>query len=268
MSRSSNTAARLAHRVREDERGMTLIELLVGISMGLVITFAAFLAIDSASKMGIRTDSRIDAVNRGRNAMSQITTAIRAQQCYNGTRPTLWAADSGMEFYSSISPMATSTFQPVERHQIKWEPKTTPADLPNGGKPVGDIYEYVWRQDPNTKVWATTAKRQRLAQDVEQAPDRRNPNVLAPIFRYYKYSAATGSGRIDYNDPVDMTGPVQNGVPSAPATDLAGIVLVELSYRSTPRRGNSVKTPAVNFYNTVSVRIADPTNPGGSPQCL
>jgi hypothetical protein len=265
---------RLARRVRDDDRGMTLIELMVGIGMGTLIVLAAFMAMDAASKLSTRTTMRIDAINRGRNATEDITRAIRSQQCVNGVRPMLWASDGAMEFYSSIAPRSTSTFQPTEKHQIRWianaaseKPLITNGTTPSTQKPLGDIMEYIWRQNPTTGAWPAQPVTKRLAEDVEQAPDRRDKTKLAPFFRYYRYAAATGSGRIDYNDPIDMTA-MQNGVASAASTDLSGIVLVEVSFRATPRRTKTASSSAMNFYNTVSVRIADPTNPGGSPQCL
>lgn len=267
----TSRARRLGRRVRDDDRGMTLIELMVGIGMGTVVMLASYTAIDAANQMQTRTAMRVESVHRGRDAMENITRAVRAQQCYNGARPMLWASDNAMEFYSSIAPLASTTFQPVERHQIIWIANSA-SDAPTYLKTttptaIGDIWQYVWRLNPATNTWSTTPVRRRLAEDVERAPDRRNGGQLAPFFRYYKYTAATGSGRIDYNDPVDMTA-TQNGVPSAPGADLAGIVLVEMSFKVTPRRTASAKSASMNFYNTVSVRIADPTNPGGSPQCL
>lgn len=265
---------RLGRRVRDDERGMTLIELMVGLGMGTVVMLAAYTAMDAANLMQTRTAMRIDAVSRGRNAMEDITRAVRSQQCFNGARPMLWASDGGLEFYSSVAPKATSTFQPVERHQIKWEanPASDKTYITNGTtpatqKPLGDIREYTWRRDATSGAWSANPVVKTLAEDVEQATDRRDSSKLVPFFRYYRYSAATGSGRVDYSDPVDMT-VTQNGVPSAASGELAGIVLIEVSYAVTPRRTKSAKSATMNFYNTVSVRIADPTNPGGSPQCL
>lgn len=266
----SSLLRRAGARLRDDERGMTLIELMIGIGMGTVVMLAAYTAMDAANGMQTRTAMRVDSVNRGRGAMENITRAVRAQQCYNGTRPMLWASNDAMEFYSSIAPLAATTFQPVERHQIIWIANsatdktyiktTTPTQ-------IGDIWQYVWRLNPATNTWSSTPTRKRIAEDVERAPDRRDKTKLAPFFRYYKYTAATGSGRIDYTDPVDMSA-TQNGVPSAAGTDLAGIVLVEVSFRVTPRATATSKSASMNFYNTVSVRIADPTNPAGSPQCL
>lgn len=258
---------RLARTIRDDERGMTLIEMMVGLALGTLITLAAYYAMDGASKNSNRTAMRIESIQRGRNAMEDITRAIRAQQCYNGTRPMLWAAGSALEFYSSIAPIAATTFQPVERHRIQWEAQPAKTNLANGGKPIGDLKEYVWRLDPVTNKWQTNPTVKLLGNDVEQAPSRRDATKLAPIFQYYKYDGGTGSGRVDLDSPVALTAS-QNGLASAPSGDLSGIVLVEISFRSTPRFLKVAKSGFMNFYNTVSVRIADPTNPGGSPQCL
>ncbi|MEH3053906.1 MAG: prepilin-type N-terminal cleavage/methylation domain-containing protein [Patulibacter minatonensis] len=259
---------RLARTVRDDERGMTLIEMMVGVFLGALITLAAYMAMDAAMTNSTRTAMRVEALQRGRNAMESMTRAIRAQQCNGSTRPMTWASASALEFYASIAPVATTTFQPVELHRIQWEAQTTPTDLKNGAKPVGDLKEYVYALDPATNKPKTTPKAVVvLAKDVEQAQSRRDETKLAPFFQYFDYDGGTGSGRIDYNAPLALSA-TQNGVPSVQTGDLSHIVLVEISYRVTPRRTKSGLQAGMNFYNTVSVRIADPTNPGGSPQCL
>ena len=278
MSRTLTNAAR---RFRDEDAGMTLIELIIGMVIGLAVSFAAFLAIESANRMQSRTQFRIEAVNRGRLAMDAIGRSVRSQQCYNNTRPMLWASGSGMEFYASVAPAPATAGQkqPIERHRIVWT-QTANDDISNGNVPVGDIVETVWRSTINATTGAVTWPAQgspttvrTIATGVEQAPDKNNSAVLAPIFKYYKYISTTGSGRTDENTPVTMgasgTSTVNPlGLPSASASDLAGIVLVQVSYRATPRKSKVSSSAAVNFYNTISVRIADPTNPAGSPQCL
>lgn len=274
MRRTLTSLRRLGRRARDDERGMTLIELMLGISLGTMVVFASYAAIDAASKLQLRTEMRVEAIGRGRNGMEDITRAIRAQQCANGQRPMIWAADTAMEFYSSIAPLAATTFQPVEKHRIFWKQKTAtdgPTYIFNGTtpatqKPVGDIWEWIWRQSPSG-AWPTQPVQRKIAEDVELAPDKNDKTKLAPFFRYYKYKAATGSGRVDYANPVPMTA-TQNGLPSASPGDLTAIVLIDVAYRVTPRRGKTAKSNPLDFYNSVSVRIADPTNPNGSPQCL
>lgn len=269
---------RAAHQVRRDERGFTLVEMLTTVTLGLIITFAGYMAIDAATKVQLRTEMRVEAIARGRGGMEAVTRAVRSQQCYNGTRPMLWASDAGMEFYASIAPLATTTLQPVERHRIEWVAKADSGDIGNGTTPTnttGDIVETVWRMNSDGS-WPARNKPTTVsivATGVEVATDRRDSAKTAPIFRYFKYAASTGSGRVDLTAPVGMTNSAittynTTGVKSATEADLSGIVLIEVSYKVTPRRTRAAMSKPVNFYNTVSVRIADPTNPGGSPQCL
>lgn len=278
----SQTFKNAARRFRDEDAGMTLIELIIGMVIGLAVSFAAFLAIESANRMQSRTQFRIEAVDRGRLAMDAIGRSVRSQQCFNNTRPMLWASSTGMEFYASVAPAPSTAGQkqPIERHRIVWTAAADKDDIVNDGAAVGDIVETVWRSTINPTTGAVTWPAQSsptvvrtIATDVEQAVDKNNSAVLAPMFKYFKYVSTTGSGRTDENSPVPMTNSsitTSNplGLPSASPTDLAGIVLIQVSYRATPRKSKVSKSASVNFYNTISVRIADPTNPAGSPQCL
>ncbi|MBJ7470699.1 MAG: prepilin-type N-terminal cleavage/methylation domain-containing protein [Solirubrobacteraceae bacterium] len=270
MLRLSLTPKAAARQVRRDERGMTLVEMLVGITIGTIMVFAGYAAVDAATKLQGRTAMRIEAINRGRGGMEAIAASIRAQQCFNSERPMRWASGNGMEFYASVAPESTSANrkQPVERHRIEWTGGTT-GDIGDGkaaNNTSGDITRTIWRStvNPTTGVvqWPTQPTSvSKIATGVQPAPDRRDGTKMAPLFRYFKYASTTGSGRVDLTSPV-----VTN--PDAAQTDLAGIVLIEISYQVTPRKTAVAKSKPMNFHNTVSVRIADPTNPAGSPQCL
>lgn len=287
MLRVAETSRSAARTVRSDERGFSLVELLTGITIGVIVIFAAYTAIDAANKSQLRTAMRMEAINRGRNAMEVVTRSVRSQQCFNSVRPMLWASGTGMEFYASVAPQSTTANgkQPIERHRIEWKAAAAGdaavRDIGDGKAPVGtygDITETVWRSTTNVTTGAVTFPTQPtytnvIARGVSIAPDRRNAAVNAPFFRYFKYASTTGSGRVDLTAPVPMnTSTVTTynpaGLPSASPTDLAGIVLVEVSFQVVPRKTAAVKSKSVNYYNTVSVRIADPTNPAGSPQCL
>ncbi len=282
MLRVTPPSRKLARKVRDDDGGFTLVELLTGITIGMFLVFAAYAAMDAASKFSTRTAMRVEALNRGRTGMEVITRAIRAQQCFNNVRPMLWASGTGMEFYASVAPQATTApnTQPIERHRLEWKGTAT-GDIGDGtqaANTAGNITETVWRAktDPVTGVvtWPTSPSAVNvIATGVQPAPDRRNKDVIAPIFRYFKYASTTGSGRVDLTAPVPTTTSTVTtynpaGLPSASSTDLAGIVLVEVSFQAQARKQRVAPSKPVNLYNTVSVRIADPTNPAGSPQCL
>jgi prepilin-type N-terminal cleavage/methylation domain-containing protein len=284
------------HRVRHDDEGFTLVELLTGLVIGTVIVAAGFAAVIAANKSQTLTTMRIDATNRGRIAMESITSSIRSQQCALGTRPMIWGSDTGMEFYASEGTALTkgpsAGEQPIQRHRIEWIANTAGAktDITNNVTPLGDIVETTWTAVANVTpfVWSAPTT-QVLAEDVERARDRRAPVAeqkqaltaakAVPFFEYYKYTGAVGDGRIDYTSPVGMVATAASpenplGVPSIALGDLTKIVLVEINFRVSLRKngtdGNSVTSTMgqMDFYNTVSVRIADPNNPEASPTCL
>lgn len=274
--RARRGAQRIGRQVRTDERGMTLIELLVGMVAAMVIILGGFAAVDAANRLTFGTQQRIEQISRGREAMERITRSIRSQQCFGSTRPMIYATDTAMEFYTSVTGFATTpgATQPIQRRRLEWIQDTGPGikDISNGGVPVGDIYETVWTGYVTNAATgaigfkATPDSKSIIANDVERAEDRRAlaGTSRVPIFKYYKYSSTTGSGRVDYTAPVAM---VSGKVPDA---DLPSLVVIEVGFKVVSR-GTAVSGPsrkAMNFYNTISVRIADPTNPGGSPQCL
>jgi prepilin-type N-terminal cleavage/methylation domain-containing protein len=284
------------HRVRHDDDGFTLIELLTGLVIGTIIVAAAFAATIAANKSQTTTGMRIDATNRGRNAMEAITSSVRSQQCALGTRPMIWGSDNGMEFYASegkaLTSGASAGQQPIQRHRIEWIANAAGAktDVTNNTTPLGDIVETTWTAAANVTpfVWGAPTT-QVLAEDVERARDRRataaqqavplTAATSVPFFEYYKYAGAVGDGRIDYTSPVPMVATASSsvnplGLPSIASGDLTGIVLIEVSFRVPLRKngseGSSVTSTKgqMDFYNTISVRIADPNNPAGSPTCL
>src|SRR3954452_21928871 len=66
-----------------NQRGFTLIELLIAISVGSVIMLATFAMLDSSVTLTGTTQKRVDATQRGRQAMDTITSQLRSQVCPN-----------------------------------------------------------------------------------------------------------------------------------------------------------------------------------------
>ena len=97
---------RLATRAARGEEGMTLVEVLVGMSAAMVVIFAAYGAVAAATNMQTRTTNRVESAQRGRSAMETITRDIRAQMCVAtqsgvNSAPTpamLWASGDGVQF--------------------------------------------------------------------------------------------------------------------------------------------------------------------------
>lgn len=255
-----------ARRIRRDDEGVTLVEMMVGIFGATMIIAAGYMMMTQATKMQVRTTDRIDATARGRVAMDRITRDIRSQQCLDSATPAMqWAYDTGMQFYAAVAG-DTAGVQPIERRRLEWK-KQGQID----GVDVGDITETVWRSSTTTVPYvfpATPTRVAVIADDVEQ-------DGATPIFRYYGYD----TGKVGRPSPTPFPMVVQatstiNPVGKGVATEsLARIVLVEIRYLAQPRadhsvRSSSTKSQSVPFFNRVAVRTADPSDPLRSPLCL
>jgi type II secretory pathway pseudopilin PulG len=278
-----------------DEAGMTMIELMVGIVGALIIIAVAFAAIVLANQLQTRTIGRIDAAQRGRVAINDITDDIRAEMCLplasgtssNMSPAMIWASGDGLQFYASLAPAGTTPGAPqsVEMRRLEWI-KTGAAlnSMDTSAQPVGKIVETVWRST-NTKppysfpTAATTTNT--IAVDVEHTLS--STGIPVPIFQYYTYDVAAGQtfGRPS-STPLPLIATTASAInplgnPSLVSTDDARVILVAIQFNARPRaqastdggRSGTVArpTPVVPFYNKVSVRTADPSQPGLSPLC-
>lgn len=239
---------------------MTLVEVLVAIGIGLVIISAAFGAITVATTVQTRTADRLDAVQRGRLSMERITRGIRSQQCISksGDAAVELAAPYAMQFYSSVAKYEPGA-QRMERRRLEWKPKpatTTTPGFDDETVVVGNITETIWQSSTTAYPYAFPASPTSIsivAEDVE-------PELNKPIFNYYKYDIVGGVGRPS-STPLSMsTGKVIDDF-------LDKIVMVDIRFKSRPRRAKNVKSFTVPFFNRVSVRTADPTDPENSPLC-
>ena len=105
-------------RVHNDESGYSLTELLVAMSVGLIVLFAAFLLLDTANSTSASIASRQDAVQRGRAAMEIVTRQVRSQVCLgNATEPITFGDPNTVTFYADLADGSKN----VERRKITFD---------------------------------------------------------------------------------------------------------------------------------------------------
>lgn len=86
----------MAH-VRSDE-GMTLVEVLVTIVIGMVVLFAALQFLDLVGPSSVKVQDRADAAQRARITMDRLTTVLQAQVCNGTESPITYASASEIVF--------------------------------------------------------------------------------------------------------------------------------------------------------------------------
>jgi prepilin-type N-terminal cleavage/methylation domain-containing protein len=217
------------------QAGVTLIELLVAMSIGLVTVFAAIALLETSSKQSIAVAARVNATQRGRITMDTITRELRSQVCYSPVVPALVSAtDDSVKFHADLS----DGTRPIEQRELVFDPTAQ------------TIVERTWAGVGTPITFPTMTKSRQLLSDVTR---RAAPN--APIFRYYAYTTATPPRP----DTVPLPTPLS-------ATDLARVAKVDIGYTTLPPKGGTAGS-AVTLQNEIYVRVADPNDPAPTPTC-
>jgi hypothetical protein len=266
------TTGKAKERLVDDDRGTTLVEVMVGLLAGMVVLMLAYGMWDGATRSQANTADRIDAVSRGRGAMERITRDIRSQQCLDSSTPAMvWAADLGMEFYSSVAEENLGA-QRIERRRLEW--KKDPVQFTDGGSEVGDIIETVWWTNQTAAPFTFNVLKRKvtLAEDVQRPLDKNGQP--AAIFQYFGYDESNLKVGRPNATPYPLVNSTPNGVNTlgrgVATANLSHVVLVDVNFLARPRRAKNSrkKVYPVNFFNRVSVRTADPSDPTRSPLCL
>jgi prepilin-type N-terminal cleavage/methylation domain-containing protein len=231
--------ARIRRRLR-DQRGFTLVELLVSMTIGVAVLLATFAIFDSALLAQGRVDDRTDSIARGRTAMEQIVQQLRSQVCLGPGLPAIeYGDDNEVRFYADL---ANTTFVPERRILTFAGGALTERDYSgsaSGGSPPFNFSALPVR----TRV---ILDRMTLASQ---------GGTAVPFFTYYSFDGRT---------PPQPTN--QLPVPLSDA-DRAQVVEIGVSFMALPARTSSSST-GEPFTSDVFVRTADPSDPEHSPLCI
>lgn len=232
--------ARIRARLRQagaDQRGFTLVELLVTTSIGVVVLMAVFGLLDVSLRASSRVEDRAEVTQRGRVAMEQLTQQLRAQTCLGSGVPAMTQADStSMTFYADLG---DDTFTPQRRRLVYSNGAITEFLYAGTGTP------------PNMTFSATPMRTRTVVTNIV-------PVGSTPIFRYYAF---TPDGSSPVTPSVLLASPLST-------TDLARTVRIAISFIVQPTRGPQNNAVQSTFENYVYVRTSDPTDPERSPACL
>jgi prepilin-type N-terminal cleavage/methylation domain-containing protein len=229
------------------EAGYSLTELLVAIVIGSFVITAIFLVIDTMVVHSARVQDRIDNVQRGRQAMENMTQTLRSQVCLGTGVPAITQGDDNSVTY--YADLGDENFTP-NRYRLVFDPTG-----------VGTVTEYFYQgtgTPPNVTFPNTPTRQRILLTNVTRYTDPSN-GAVTPFFRFYSFTGAPVTPNQLQATPLD-------GNPSSTAANAAAkTVKISISFTANPtRQRNTTKT---TFQNYVYVRTADPSDPDHSPQC-
>ena len=236
---------RAVERLRSEQAGVTLVELLVAMVIGLIVTFASLTLLGRATIASHEVADRQEAVQRGRQAMELITRQLRSQVCLGeSAEPISYGDGSTVTFYADLSNGSTN----VQRRRLTFV-------APSGSTPgriaeevfagTGTYPDLVYGSTPTTSRVLLSGARRTQVSGVDQ-----------PVFRYYAFQ------------PGSPTGDLQElGTPLS-ATNASRTVMVRIAYVVMPERTVPRDLDATTLQDDVYVRLADPTRPLEGPRCL
>lgn len=232
-------------RLRREQVGMTLVELTVGMAIGLVVTTASLTVLQRAERASNEIVDRQDALQRGRQAMELMTRQLRSQVCLGeSAEPITEGTTTKVTFYADLSDGS----QNVAKRTLNYVP-------PSGSTP-GRIREDVFvgiGSYPNLTFPSTATSSRVLINGAKQVVAG---STTQPVFRYYAFQPGSPTG-----DLQELSAPLS--ADNASRTVMVRIAFVAMPERSIPRDFDSM-----TLQNDVYVRLADPTRPVEGPRCI
>jgi Tfp pilus assembly protein PilW len=217
------------------QAGVTLVELLVAMSIGMMTLIAVFAVLDTSVKVSNAVAGRVNATQRARLTMDTITRELRSQVCYSPTVPALVSAtDDAVKFHEDLS----DGTKPIEQREIAYDPVAR------------TITERTWAGTGTPVTFPTLTKSRQLISEVTRRPA---PDTM--IFRYYAYNTAVPPRPV-----IQLPTPLS-------ATDLARTAKIDIGFTTLPPNSRPSPAASVTLQNEVYVRVADPNDPAPTPTC-
>ncbi len=231
-------AGRVLRTAARDQRGFTLVETLVAMVTGVIVTGALFTILDFSVKQSSRLSGVAQATQVGRGAMTRVVEELHSSCLANGFTPV-------MEKSSPTKLILVNGYNEKEEPKNAVEP---PAELLASGihkdiieyeKGTGRLIDTTYRASSNTPLstpekfaWeATPASKVRLAEHVTQMEEG---GKTLPVFKYYAYTTtpatATTAPATTLNEET-LTKTEASTLGEAEAKTVAGVVV---SFRTAP----------------------------------
>jgi prepilin-type N-terminal cleavage/methylation domain-containing protein len=242
MSRRRFVAARL-----RDERGYTLIELLLASAAGLVVSAAAMAIVIAALTLSINDGDRTDSDQQAGVAMESIVQALNSSCVLGvGVSSVIGATGgTGLTGSTAVQPSSGDTLS-FYSSQTDTPAITNPSEVEvyltatNG--PL-DMATYQYSAASNGYS-ATPSSQRVLVPHAAPPGSTGSTGSTTPIFTYFGYDPTSGTLSDQFSSS-----------PSLGATNAANTAEVGISFQSQPSDGNNPGGAAVDLSNSVVLRI-------------
>jgi Tfp pilus assembly protein PilW len=247
----------LARRLR-DERGFTLLELLVATVAGIVVTAAMGAIVVVAVHFTSSTTDRVDANQQGRLAMTKITQALNSSCVSAGVPPIQPNSDANDLIFLSALSDAPSIYPNLLTVQLSGGALTmlTDANVGSTGSTGATGATGSTGATGTTAVdgWTVTSTPTISFTLVQHATNAVVSGTTVPVFQYYTYNSTTGTIS---NNVTPSTGQTLGA-------DAANVVEVVISYQALPTDNWNAGGRPANISDSVVLRLTPASASGAT----
>jgi prepilin-type N-terminal cleavage/methylation domain-containing protein len=228
-------------RLRTDQSGFTLIEMLVSCTLGLIVLTAALQLLDVAQRSAKNSTERADDAQRGRVALEQMIQGLNSEVCARpvataALTPLVSGSDTKLVFYRDIAGKSGNNAAAFRPDQHTYQ-------IANGA--ITDVMNAGVGTYPNVS-FPTASPPRLIVSSVSQQPG-------TPLFTYYAYQP---------NGTVDLTKALPTPLSAA---DLNRVVQIRIRFLTRPTDGSADKSVQASFDDSVTTSLPitapKPTDP-------
>jgi prepilin-type N-terminal cleavage/methylation domain-containing protein len=268
-----SSVRRVLTRLRREERGLTLIELLVSMTAGVVVVAGATLILVVALRQNTRVTDAVQADSIGRTTLNQIVDDLRSSCTGFGSSSIQAPSSTPVLPLVSTGPLSlwfltaygnetsgAATVKRVMLHDIAW----TSTGTSNTKEALGKLVDYSWTgtgEPPSTPWTFPSGLSPTTANFTHVLATNVIPGASSQIFSYWKYDTT----------PTDKTfGQLVELVPAElPPTAIAAkrIAQVTIAYTQAPERGDTRTGHTTRFSDSVTLRLTPPESNSEGSTC-
>ncbi len=253
-----------------DDRGLTLIELLVSMLMATVVIGALLTILQISTKQATLVSDRVQTNQLGRTAMTRVVDELRSGCLAAGFSPIQEkSSENELIFRNAYSSEAvipnakeaktagTGAFE----HQIVWSPSAKTLTDYTYKSTSGEGSEFKFPEITSNHSNATPTTGVLLANNVTQTG-------TTPIFQYYKYAKASSSssttpyGTLESINPkyIPLKAETEKGEEEEKENSANQVSSVLISFRQSPIDGKVERDQYADFSNQVTLALSAPNS--------
>jgi prepilin-type N-terminal cleavage/methylation domain-containing protein len=238
------------------ESGFTLIEVLVAIVLGVIVSGALFAILEVSLHQTARINDRVQATQLGRTSMTKVIDNLHSA-CLSREFAPVNGKSSGsvLRFATGFSEKAVIEPSETFEHEVIWN-----GVYPGGGTLVDKTYNAnaatSW---PSFTYVEPAAKTERISENV-YAETRAGKEV--PIFQYYEYSVTPSAGGVEAPTSTLTQIPLKAGekLEAKGKAVAASVAAVQVTLSQAPADNNLALSRSAEFSNLVTFAFASPAS--------